>query len=185
MDIIKRICYICYTIFRKLYELQLYLICPFFLTDYKGHIREKISSLQSKIEIVAFLFYTALLFTSTIIARFVANPYSNIIGHIMFFESNTFNYDGLMNTLMLVPYVFLYNLSFKLENALKRNLLLIISTSSFIELLQLLFWVGKFSIADLIHNVIGGIIGYIIWRINEYMKKRRILKRKERNIIII
>ena len=45
--------------------------------------------------------------------------------------------------------------------------------SLFIELMQLITKVGSYDVDDLIMNTVGGILGYIAYRICYYVWKRR------------
>lgn len=134
-----------------------------FFQDNRRHIKERIKNLRKQRWIVCFLFYTALLLTGTILARPYTNPYTNITGFIWLFVEGKLNIGGLINILMFIPFVFLYLNAFKPQKPIVSCLLVSIGSTLFIELFQLLFWVGWFSLADMIHNFIGGMIGYVVW----------------------
>ena len=134
-----------------------------FIQENRGHIKEQITKLGKQRWLIIFLFYTALILTGTILARPCANPYTNITGFIWLFTEGELNIGGLINILMFVPYTFLYLNAFKTQKPIVSCIFVSIGSTMFIELFQLLFWVGWFSLADMIHNIIGGMIGCILW----------------------
>lgn len=158
-----------------------------FVKDNKNESKEKLKCffLQDK-AIALFLFYTALLLVCTIIGRPHTNPFINIIGKIRIVDNGIVNYGGLENIVMFIPYTLLYNIAFKPHFILKKSMCLTIITTVFIEIFQLLFWVGQFSFADLLHNTIGGIIGcglwYIYMRISKWMGNRDKRDKSPRNV---
>ena len=155
----------------------LFMMSYLFIKENKGHAREKIASLFSQKWLVAFLFYTALLLTGTIIARTHTEPFRNIIGIFGFTTYGGINKNGLINILLFVPYTFLYIKAFGPQRPFGKSLLLSLATTLFIEFFQLLFWVGWFSFADIIHNITGGIIGYLLWIIPKTIKEKQLFRR--------
>lgn len=119
---------------------------------------------------VAFLFYFALLLAGTLMGRPHTNPFVNVIGHIGFWNDDSFLGDGLVNILIFVPYTYLYIKAFKPDKPMRYSFCLAIVTTVIIELCQLLFWVGQFSIGDIMYNTIGGVLGYGIWSIVNIIK---------------
>ena len=75
---------------------------------------------------------------------------------------------------MFVPYTFFYIKAFKPKLVWQKCLMLSLATTLFIEVFQLLFWVGWFSLADIVHNVVGGMLGCGLWKLIEFYKKRKI-----------
>lgn len=144
-----------------------------FIRENRGRVKEKIAALRSQKWLLAFLFYTALLMTGTIIARTHTEPLRNIIGDFGFTIDGRINKNGLINVLMFVPYTFLYINAFLPQKPFGKSLLLSLATTLFIELFQLLFWVGWFSFADIIHNITGGIIGCIVWFLLKAVKEKK------------
>ena len=64
---------------------------------------------------------------------------------------------------MFVPLTVLYLQAFKPNRPWEAALKLTIFTSVFIELSQLIFWLGEFQLSDLLYNTIGGVIGIALW----------------------
>ena len=124
--------------------------------------------------VVSFLFYTALLLAGTLMGRSHTNPFTNIIGHLGFGKEDNFLTDGLINILMFVPYTYLYIKAFKPDKTIRNCAYLSMTTTVLIELCQLLFWVGQFSVGDMFYNIIGGMTGCGIWfienKITRYYK---------------
>lgn len=112
---------------------------------------------------VAFLFYSALLLAGTLMGRPHTNPFVNVIGHIGFGKEDSFLTDGLVNILMFVPYTYLYIKAFRPDRFVRKCFYLSTATTVIIELCQLLFWVGQFSLGDILYNVIGGMVGCGLW----------------------
>lgn len=129
--------------------------------------------LREKKAVLTFLFYTALLLAGTIMGRPHTNPFTNVIGIIGIFNNGHIDYGSLFNIVMFIPYIFLFNLTFKPKKAFVYSLWLTITSSLFIELFQLLFWIGQFSVGDLFHNIIGGLTGYGLWCAFSGIKKSR------------
>ena len=68
------------------------------------------------------------------------------------------------NIILFVPYTFFYLQALTPSKSLKAAFLLAFLTSIFVELLQLIFWLGAFQLSDLLYNVIGGMIGWLLWK---------------------
>ncbi len=152
----------------------LVLISYMYARENKGKVKGKLKELiKNDLYIVLFLSYTTLLFTGTIIAREYTDPLINVIGYIGLYRVDRYNYMGLINILIFIPYIYLYITAFNPRKPFRNGILLTVLTTVFIEVLQLIFCVGTFCLADMIHNTIGGLIGCGIW----YLVKR---KRKEK-----
>jgi len=84
--------------------------------------------------------------------------------------------DVILNIIMFIPFGFL--ISFFKEKNILETIILSFSFSLFIEVTQLLYaWTTIYSkrtsdITDVITNTIGGIIGYLIYKIFCILKKR-------------
>ena len=154
----------------------LFILSFLFVRENRGHVKEKIAALCSQKWLLAFLFYAALLLTGTIIARTHTEPLQNIIGDFGFTTDGWINKNGLINVLIFIPYTFLYIKAFKPQKPWKKSLLLSLVTTLFIEFFQLLFRVGWFSLADIIHNMIGGILGCILWFALKTIKEKKVFK---------
>ena len=75
--------------------------------------------------------------------------------------------ENILNVLLFVPVGFLAGCGFP-GMTLKKVLLLGAGLSIFIELLQLIFKKGFCETDDVIHNVVGCLIGYALWRVGRH-----------------
>ena len=122
--------------------------------------------------IVAFLGYAAFLSSATIIARFRTQPIFSGIGTFGLIRNGKWNKEIIVNIVLFIPYTFFYSKAFSSGKSLLSSFLLSLCTSVFIELFQVVFWVGQGTVADVIHNVMGGLIGYSLqYLINMYKRK--------------
>ena len=64
------------------------------------------------------------------------------------------------NIFLFIPYGFLIPLVFRKARTLMKVLLIVLFSSLFFELLQLMFAIGNFDVDDLLLNGIGGTTGY-------------------------
>lgn len=129
----------------------------------KKYIKKKLAYLRRRPSILAFLFWSALIMTSTLIGRWPEIPYYHIFDDFGFFNEGGLNKEMIENVLLFVPYSFFYLQAFRSARPWKSSLLLSAYTSSFIEVSQLIFWLGSFQFSDLVHNTAGGLIGCGIW----------------------
>ena len=102
----------------------------------RKEIRDKLLSVIKKPWLVLFLFFLSFILVCTLFSR---------------------------NIILFVPYTFFYLQSRKPFKSLKSAFLLAFLTSIFIELMQLFFWLGAFQLSDLFYNVVGGMIGWLLW----------------------
>lgn len=124
--------------------------------------------------LVLFLIYTAYLLTSTVLGRARSNPGKSVFGSFGLLKSNgTINTDLFANVLMCVPYTFLFLQAHRPEHPWKVSLMLSAGTTIFIEFSQLIGWLGFFQFADMIHNILGGMIGCGIWILIQRILARR------------
>ena len=146
----------------------LFIFAYLFISENRGKIVEKIKSLINQERwLIAFLFYTSLLFSCTVLARTYTRPTEDAIGQIALMQNGTINVGTIENILMFVPYTYLYSNAFRRGKTIWKCLLLSIVTTVLMELCQLVFLIGWFQLADMIHNTIGGMIGYGLWFIQE------------------
>ncbi len=102
------------------------------------------------------------------ITRFI--KYREIIG----VESFMVNIAG--NIFAFCPFGFLLPVLNNKKRGILYVTLVSFEFSLFIELIQLITRVGSYDIDDIILNTIGGILGYIIYRICYFIWKRRFVK---------
>ena len=75
------------------------------------------------------------------------------------------------NIIFFIPYGFLLPASFKRLRSFITIFLICFISSFFIELTQLIFCLGRCQMDDLLANVLGGIIGYILFYISSKFLK--------------
>ena len=144
-----------------------------FVKDNKGQTLNRLKELiKSKLSFTLFVFWAALILTSTIFARPLTNPYTHIFDFFLYDGWGNFNVVGLLNVLIFIPYTVLYILAFSPNKPFIKSLQLTIITTLLIEIYQLLFWAGQFSLADMTHNILGGMLGYGVWYIVMSISKR-------------
>lgn len=141
------------------------LACTYlFFKENVGTAKVKLINLAKKKWYCAFLIYASFLFVATVLGRNKINPYQAIFSNFGF-RNNDFdwNIDIVKNIVLFIPYIFLFLQAAKPIKPFVAAVILSITTTFFIELSQLLFWLGNFQLADIVHNIIGGFIGFIIW----------------------
>lgn len=144
-----------------------------FIRENKRETITKLKELLKKdSKFVLFVFYTALILSSTIFARPATNPYTHVIDFFLYDGWGNVSIVGILNILMFVPYTYIYILAFNPNKPFAKSIQLTIATTLLIEFYQLLFWTGQFSLADMTHNIIGGIIGCGLWFLVKYIKER-------------
>lgn len=149
-----------------------------FVKDNKEQTCDKLKKLmKGKLPFVLFVFCAAVIFTSTVFARPLTNPYTHIFDFFLYDGWGRFNIVGLLNVLIFIPYTVLYIVAFTPNKPFVKSLQLTIATTLIIEIYQLLFWAGQFSLADMTHNTIGGMLGCGLWYLMKYIKDNQIRKR--------
>ena len=134
-----------------------------FLTDNRGHVKERMLAFLKQRWIAAFLTYTAFLFTSTVIARYISQPVFSGLGTFGIIKNGEWNKEIIVNILFFIPYTYLYIKAFNPKHKIRTTFLLSLCSTVFIEAFQLFFWVGQGTVADLVHNILGGMIGCGLW----------------------
>lgn len=177
MEIWNEILYQIHFIPQSLLVAGMLVLSYLFIVDNRGVIKERIVSLIRRKWETAFLCYTAFLFTTTIIARYRAKPVYSGVGMFGIYSLNgKINMETIVNIFLYIPYTFLCMKAFSIKRILITSFLMSILSSVFVETFQYLFWVGQFTIADIIHNTFGGMIGCIIYylqiRIMNVIKKK-------------
>ena len=143
-----------------------------FLTDNKGYVKERMKSFLEQKWVVAFLAYAAFLFTITIISRYISRPRYSGIGTFGIIKNGKWNKEIIVNILLFMPYTYFYIKAFNPLHKIRTPFLLSLCSTAFIELFQVLFWVGQGTVADVVHNLIGGMIGCGIWYAVKWFKDK-------------
>ena len=151
------------------------LLCIMFLFIHEPNARTKLLDLwRHRKRAILFLFYFAFLMMATVFGRQTTRPYNSIFKHLFFkIDDAEWNKEIIENTLVFIPLTFLFLISFskRLRKPYQSAVLLAFATSMFIELSQLVFWLGEFQFADILYNTIGGLFGLGTWRIYCYISK--------------
>ena len=138
-----------------------------FAKDNYGKIRTRIISIMKQPYLVVFLFYLSFLLVSTLLGRWPKNPFARILNNFGLFTDESINSEFVENVLLFIPYSFFFLQAFSFQKPWKAVFALSLITTCFIEVSQLLLWLGDFQISDIIHNMLGGLAGGVIW----YLKK--------------
>lgn len=161
-DILAQLHYIPLAIFLTIF----FIIAYIFIKENNEKAKEKFEKvLREDRWNVAFLFYLALLLSGTLLGRPHTNPFVNILGHFGSGEDDSFFIDGFVNVLIFIPYTYLFIQAYNTKKPVRDCFYLSTATTLIIELCQLLFWIGQFSVGDIVYNIIGGMIGCVIWYI--------------------
>ena len=117
---------------------------------------------------------------STVFSRKITKPYGRVFNDFGIMVNGKINREFLENVLLFIPCSFLYLQAFKPQKPMKSALVMVTFTTAFIELTQLLFWLGQFQISDLVHNILGGLIGIGVWLTTNgrSIKKSSVVKRQ-------
>ena len=94
--------------------------------------------------------------------RFISKPIHSGLGTFGVFSNGRLNTEGIINILLFVPYSFLYIKAFS-PVPIKKIVLLVLCSTITIEVFQYVFWAGQFTISDIVHNTIGGFVGYVMF----------------------
>ena len=135
-------------------------------------VRDKLVSVIKKPWLVMYLLFLSFIMVCTLFSRQSIVPYKSILNGLRLYDNGRWNMQCIENILLFVPYTFFYLQALAPEKPLKAAFLMAFLTSLFIELLQLIFWLGAFQISDLIYNVIGGMIGWLMWFIWKVVTKK-------------
>ena len=142
--------------------------------------KEKIWNVIKRPWLLLFFLYLAYMLVSTVFSRRITNPYGKVINDFGIMVNGKINREFLENVLLFIPCSFLYLQAFKPQKPMKSALVMVTFTTAFIELTQLLFWLGQFQISDLVHNILGGLIGIGVWLTTNgrSIKKSSVVKRQ-------
>ncbi len=164
---------------RGLMVSAVFLAAFLFWRENRGRSAKKLWDLiKNETWVALFLIYSALLFTGTILARQYAKHAGSVVGVFGLLSSGgKLNSDGVENLLMFIPYTFLWLMAFRPVKPVLKCLLLSFGTTLFIETSQLLFSLGEFSLADIAHNILGGMLGCGIWYGIRVMRDKKLIIR--------
>ena len=93
-----------------------------------------------------------------------STPFKNYFMESINSPKYVFTEDDLLNVIIFIP-MGLYLSYFIKNRKFLKSLLITFGVSLFFELFQLFTVIGSFTIQDLMTNVIGGIIGYLVYKL--------------------
>lgn len=133
---------------------------------------------------VLFFTYSYFILDKTLISRNIGNinnfEYAFKNGWLFIVKDTWNKVQAIENIIFFIPFSFFlllgfYNLERKKLELFKEIISISFKFSLFVELLQFIFTLGTFQLSDIVYNVLGGIIGYILANcINNFRKKNRL-----------
>lgn len=129
---------------------------------------------------ILFFTYSYFILDKTLISRNIGNTNSfeyAFKNGWLFLVRDTWNrVQAIENIIFFIPFsCFLllgfYNLQEKKLGIFKDIILISFRFSLFIELLQLIFTLGTFQLSDIVYNTLGGVIGYVLTILVNYINK--------------
>ena len=129
----------------------------------RKEIRDKLVSTIKKPWLLLFLLYLSFILVCTLFTRNTFVPYKSVLKGFKLYNNGRWNTGCIENITLFMPYTFFYLQALTPSKSLKTAFLLAFLTSMFIELMQLIFWLGAFQLSDLFYNVVGGVIGWFLW----------------------
>ena len=129
----------------------------------RKEIWDKFVSIINKPWLVLYLLFLSFILVCTLFSRQSIVPYKSVFKGLRLYDKGRWSIECIENIILFVPYTFFYLQALAPEKPLKAAFLLALLTSLFIEFSQLFFWLGAFQLSDLIYNVIGGMIGWLLW----------------------
>ena len=144
-----------------------------YFTGKSEGVKKDVRSLLKKPWLLLFLYYLSYLIVSTLLTRRVTYPFENVFDHFGFKnDDKLWNAEIIQNTLLFIPYSFFFLQSGELKKPFKTVMILCVITTCSIEVLQLILWLGYFQLSDIIHNTLGGFIGWLLWKIISIIKDK-------------
>ena len=134
-----------------------------------------------------FVFYVSFLLISAVLSRQTINPLGSILSHFGFRKGNVkWNSEIIENILFFIPYTVFFLMTFRPEKPWRAALIMSAAATCTLELSQLILRLGEFQLADMFHNILGGMIGCGLWRLaalirSSFMSIRSIGERRDRN----
>ena len=164
-------------LYRSLLLAGLLYIVYLYYSEHKNDYKTKLKLAFKQKWKLLFFIYLAFILVNTLFAREITNPYLRIFDHFGFRNDISWNVQIVENILLFIPYSFLYIQAFKPTKALLSSIRVSVFSTLFIELSQLLFWLGAFQLADIVHNTLGGLIGYWLWYVYFTFRTKNYLSR--------
>ena len=141
-----------------------------FFKDGRKQALQKLKAFMRMKWQMAFILYLAFILMGTVFARQHTIPYARIFENFGFRDDPVWNKEIIENIILFIPYSMLFLQAFRPGNKLRATLTATLVTSGGIEAAQLIFWVGSFQFADILHNLIGGLLGWGLWCVLHKMR---------------
>ena len=129
----------------------------------RKEIGDKIVSVIKKPWLVLFLLFLSFILVCTLFSRATFVPYKSVFKGYKLYYCGRWSMECIENIILFIPYTFFYLQAKSPVKTLKSAFLLSFLTSMFVELSQLFFWLGAFQLSDLFYNIIGGLMGWLLW----------------------
>ena len=129
----------------------------------RKEIRDKLLSVIKKPWLILYIVFLSYILVCTLFSRQYLVPYKSVFKGLRLYDKGRWSIECIENIILFVPYTFFYLQALAPEKPLKAAFLIAFLTSLFIESSQLIFWLGAFQLSDLMYNVIGGMIGWLLW----------------------
>ncbi len=111
-----------------------------------------------------FVFYLSFLLISAVLSRQTIDPLRGVLSHFWFRRGNVmWNNEIVGNILFFIPYTFLFLTAFRPAKPWKAALAVSAATTGVLEVSQLVLRLGAFQLSDMLYNIIGGMIGCMLW----------------------
>ncbi len=118
---------------------------------------------------IAFAFYCVFILTSTVLGRSFVNPTEHVLTHFGFTHQGAFNDQLVENILFFIPLTFFYLNAFPVRHPFRNALQLSVGMTLLVEMCQLLGRLGEFQLADMAQNIVGGLLGWALWRLTRIL----------------
>lgn len=120
-------------------------------------------------ELLFFIYFFIVLYRTLFQRDFSYDPLSEVFDGWTIFKTQYtgLDYQVIGNVVMFLPFGFLWALCFerkhKYVRALLNSTLSSLAFSAFIEITQLIFSKGTFQFSDIVYNMLGGLLGAVIF----------------------
>ena len=119
-----------------------------------------------------FLFYLSFMLISTVLFRRHVDPLRNVLSHFGFRRGNVmWNNEIIEHILFFIPCTVLFLEAFRPARPWTAALAVSAATTCTLEVSQLILRLGEFQLSDIFHNILGGMIGCVLWQAAVQVRK--------------
>lgn len=144
-----------------------------FVSDNWGRVWKRLWDLLKHGWQAGFVYYVSFLLVSAVFSRKLTDPLKLVWAHFGFREDEAWNCEIIENVLFFIPVGLLFLKAFRPEKPFLAALAASAAVSGLIELTQLVLRLGSFQVSDLLHNILGGAVGYGVWLIARRCRRER------------